>query len=79
MTTTEAAKTPVRRVSKSAGILSKMRDAGEDLQIINKSRSTLKEGQNVVVLSADGVGFPGYVYGFERLSDGGLLTYITLD
>lgn len=77
--TTTTAKIPVRRVSKSSVALRKMSESGTDVQIINRTRTTLKEGQDIVILSADRVEFPGYVYGFERLSDGGLLTYITLD
>lgn len=77
--TTTAAKTPLRRVSKTADEIRKQTADGSDLTIINPTRTTLREGQDIMILSSDGIGFSGYVYGFERLADGGMLTYITLD
>lgn len=77
--TTTAAKTPLRRVSKTAAEIRKHAEDGSDLTLINPTRTTLREGQDVMILSSDGVGFSGYVYGFERTADGDLLTYITLD
>lgn len=77
--TTTAAKTPLRKVRHNAEFLRNLKAGGNDLVIVNPSRTTLREGQDIMILSSDGVGFSGYVYGFERQSDGGLLTMITLD
>lgn len=78
MTTTHAAKTKIRRVKESAERLRKMQDDNACV-LIERVRHTLKEGEDVMILSSDGIGFSGFVYGFERLSDDKVLAMIELD
>lgn len=76
--TTTAAKTKLRRVKETAERLRKMQDDNACV-LIERTRHTLIEGEDVMILSSDGVGFSGFVYGFERLSDDRVLAMIELD
>lgn len=76
MTTTT--KTKLRPVSHDAAELRLFRDTDQCV-LIERKRHTLIEGEDIVILSSDGTAFVGFVYGFEKLSNGNTFAIIELD